>query len=114
MASLLDFTTKNGDRVLFDIGSAVPEEGSSRENAEGLMSARGGDLIVKASQSYEEALATIKSGIELMSASVQGVASSADEVVLEFGIKVGAKYGMCISGSADANISVKLTFKHAK
>lgn len=106
MSQVVEFDTNLG-KLAFEVDSGQTEDS-------GLLANRTAEIVESASQTFEQAFATLKAGITNIVHDIREIATDADELTVQFGIKAGLKYGICISGSADANISVKLTYKRTQ
>jgi hypothetical protein len=75
-------------------------------------SARPGELIATASQTFESALVKVKPAAEALLATFRNLAESPDEITVDFGMKVTAEAGLVIAqGGAEANFVVKLAWR---
>src|SRR5690348_12288935 len=68
--------------------------------------------IVKATQTFDQALERVKPAAQKIIAKLRSLTEPPDEIVVEFGIKLGAKAGALIaSADAEANYTVHLTWR---
>jgi hypothetical protein len=75
-------------------------------------SARPGELMATASQTFESALVKVKPAAEALLATFRNLAESPDEITVDFGMKVTAEAGLVIAqGGAEANFAVKLAWR---
>jgi hypothetical protein len=105
MKRLIDFNMDDGGKLVVEVEDVMFSSGAMRG---GLSS----DIMVKAEQTFESALARIKPAVRAIAASIHDVYHPADEVEVTFGIKLSAEAGAIItSTSTEANFEVKLKWK---
>jgi hypothetical protein len=102
--AIIEFRAADGTNVPFETEVSELDEA-------GLMSSRTGNMVATANQTLEEAMGAAKGAIVAIVTQLKDLAIDADEATVEFGLKVGLKYGVCITASGDASIAVKLTYK---
>ncbi len=104
MKAIIEFPTRVGM-------TCIPFEVEVNDlDAAGLMSSRG-EMVAKAKESFQELMEAAKDSINTIVSGVKNNIEGADEMTVEFGLKVGLKYGLCITTSGDATIGIKLTYK---
>jgi len=100
MKQLVEYELEDGSTILVEVD--LPEAGIER--------AARGDQIVKAKERFSEALEQIKPVAQTVLSKLGSL--SADEIGVEFGIKLSAKAGVILaSADAEANFTVTLTWK---
>jgi len=102
MKHLVEFPLEEGGSVMVEVETTDAEEGVVRV-------ARPGELAVKAIQTFESALETIKPAAGLIIEKLKTLVNPPDEIVVEFGIKLNADAKAYIaSAGAEANYKVSL------
>jgi hypothetical protein len=72
---------------------------------------RGGDAVVRAAETFEQALDGVRAAAEAALTTLRGGGLQPDEVEIEFGVKLSAEAGALIARTAaDAHLTVKLTW----
>jgi hypothetical protein len=100
MAQLIEFLTETGDKVLVEVVS--PGEMQP-------LAADGSDVIKKASQTFESAIATVKHAAAALLEGAEKIGLPADTIEMELGIKASAKAGFYLaSADSEAQIKIKL------
>lgn len=91
-------------------GSMLMEVELDEAEQDGMVpAARRGEVAVKATQTFEEALEQIKPGADAVVAKLRSISASPDEISVTFGLKMSAQAGMFISAaSVEANFTVLL------
>ena len=103
MKQLVEYELEDGGTILVEVD--VPEAGLERAGR--------GDQIVKAKERFADALEQIKPVAQIVLSKLGGL--SADEIGVEFGIKLSAKAGVIIaSADTEANFTVTMTWKREK
>jgi hypothetical protein len=73
---------------------------------------RGGRVVERAKQTFEEALETVKPVIAAVAAKFQDAASTVGEVSVEFGVRMSGETGIVLTKvGVEANFKVSLTWK---
>ena len=104
MAYILEVPVKSGGRLLVQAG-----EDDLPDTLE-LAALHPGEVVARARDSVEAAMDGIKPAISAVASRLKEM--SADEVVVEFGIVLGAETGVVIAkGTADVHFTVKLTWQ---
>ena len=100
MKQLVEYELEDGGTILVEV--YLPEAGLERAGR--------GDQIVKAKERFADALEHIKPVAQTVFSKLGSL--SADEIGVEFGIKLGTKAGIIIaSADTEANFTVRLTWK---
>ncbi len=103
MKQLVEYELEGGSTILVEVD--LPEVGIERAGR--------GDQIIKAKERFGDALEQIKPVAHAVFSKLGGL--SADEIGVEFGIKLGAKAGVILaSADTEANFTVSLTWKREK
>ena len=84
-------------------GTCIPEVEVNDLEGSGLMSSRTGEMITTANQTFQEVIGTAKSAISTIVSEVRSNVEGADEMTIDFGMKVGLKYGLCITASGECH-----------
>jgi hypothetical protein len=104
MKTLIEYPLENGGSILVEV------DNTEVEGVEHV--ARPGEILAKATQTFESALETIKPAASSILAKLGNLSVPVDQVSVEFGIKFGAKAGTFIaSADSEANFKVNLTWK---
>lgn len=70
------------------------------------------ELVERASQTFEEALKTIKPTIMAIAKTLPDIGDSTDEIAVKLGFKLGAKAGVFfVSADTEVNLEVTLIWK---
>ena len=102
MVRLVEFPLEDGGTVLVEVAAA--DEGPTRAGV--------GDVIKKASETFEKSLAVLEPVGRALVQRLRGL--SPQEVSIEFGVKLSGEKGLIIArGAAEASFTVKLTWKDA-
>src|SRR5260221_4516387 len=100
MKQLVEYELEDGGTILVE--GDLPEAGIERAGR--------GDQVIKAKERFGDALEQIKPVAQTVFSKLGSL--SADEICVEFGIKLGAKAGVIIaSADTEANFTVSLTWK---
>lgn len=100
MKQLVEYELEGNHTIIVEVN--LPEAGIERAGR--------GDQIVKAKERFGDALEQIKPVAQTVLSKLEGL--SADEINVEFGIKLGAKAGVIVaSADSEANFTVTLTWK---
>jgi hypothetical protein len=100
MKQLVEYELEVGGSILVEVD--LPDAGIERAGR--------GDQIIKAKERFGDALEQIKPVAQTVFSKLGGL--SADEIGVDFGIKLGAKAGTIIAcADAEANFTVRLTWK---
>ena len=97
---LVEYQLEGGATILVEVD--LPEGGIQRAGREG--------EIVKATQSFDEALEHVRPVAQKIISTLRTLTDVPDEMTVEFGIKLGARAGVVIA-SADVEANYKLTLK---
>lgn len=104
MKRLIEFPLEDGSTITVEVDEPVPEGGTVR----GLRLAE----PEMASVTFEAALEKVKPAAGGIIARLRELADPPDQVVVEFGLKLGAKAGALIaSADTEANFKIALTWK---
>jgi hypothetical protein len=103
MKRIIEYELEDGGSILVEVD--VPEGGGfERVNRR--------DEITKASISFDKALEQVRPVAQKVISKLRDITDPPDEIVLEFGLKLGAQAGMVLaSADAEANYTVTLTWK---
>lgn len=105
MKQLIEFPLEDGGTILVQVDEPAPEGGVVKAS-------RAGDVLKKASQTFESALDKIKPAAGAIIAKLRGLADPPDEIEVEFGLTLNAEAGAFVAvAGAEANYTVKLTWK---
>ncbi len=105
MKQLIEFPLEDGGTILVQVDEPAPEGGVVKAS-------RAGDVLKKASQTFEAALDKIKPAAGAIIAKLRGLADPPDEIEVEFGLTLNAEAGAFVAvAGAEANYTVKLTWK---
>ena len=105
MSRIVQFETKQGKQVLVEV-----DEGRALHGE--VLAANESGIAAKAKQSFEDALASVKPGIEAALQSLTNLVSKPQETEIEFGLKLDAAAGAIFArAGAEATFKVKLTWK---
>jgi hypothetical protein len=101
---LVNYELDDGSTVTFEADDAT----------RGIVpAARGQEEVVRATETFEQALERIKPAVNTLRTYLDGL--SANEVQVTFGLKVSAEAGMIIaSGAVEANYAVTLKWVNRK
>jgi hypothetical protein len=104
MTYILEVPVESGGRLLVQAGEDDLPDGLE------LAALHPGELVARARDSVEAAMDEVKPAISAVANRLKEM--SADEVVVEFGIVLGAETGVVIAkGTADVHFTVKLTWE---
>lgn len=102
MAQLIEFFTESGETVFVEVVS----HGEMQQ-----LAADGSDVIKKANQTFENAIATVKHAAAALLDSAGKISMPADTIEMELGIKASAKAGFYLaSADSEAQIKIKLVW----
>lgn len=103
MKQLVEYELEDGNFILIEVD--LPEAGIERAGR--------GDQVVKAKEHFAAALGHIKPVARTVISTFSSL--EADEIGVDFGIKLSAKAGAIIaSADTEANFTVRLTWKQKK
>ena len=103
MKQIVEYTLSEGGSIMVETEIS---DGSGFERA-----SRIGD-IVKAAQSFDDALESIKPAAQKIIEKLKDISDPPHEIHVDFGIKLGAKAGALIaSADAEANYTIKLIWR---
>lgn len=105
MKRLIEYPLEEGGTILVEVNDPLAEEGIVK-------AARGDEAVVHASQTFEQALDTLKPAAGAVVKKFRLLPDAPDSVQVEFGIKLSAQAGALIASTAlEANFKVALTWK---
>lgn len=105
MKQLIEFSLEDGGSILVQVDAPEPEGGVVK-------AARGGEVLRKAVQTFEEALDKIRPAAGAIISKLRYLADPPDEIEVEFGLTLNAEAGAFVAAAgAEANYTVKLTWK---
>ncbi len=104
MKRLVEFTTDDNACILVEVDE--PESGGL------VRAARPGEVIIKASMSFDDALEKVKPVASKIIGKLRGLHDQPDEITVEFGLKLSADAGAVVaSAGVEANYTVTLKWK---
>jgi NTP-dependent ternary system trypsin peptidase co-occuring protein len=104
MSKIVQFDTKNGP-IFVEVDSLSGYSGE-------VLAATDSAVISKAKKSFEDALATVKPGIEEALDLLTSLVKKPNETEIEFGLKIDAAAGAIFAkAGAEATFKIKLTWK---
>src|ERR1700734_4114144 len=102
MSQLIEFETASGEKVFVEI--AVPADMQP-------LAGDGSDIIKKASQSFEAAIAGVQTAASALVERVSKIGMPADTIELVLGVKASAKAGFYLAAAdSEAQIKIKLVW----
>ena len=105
MVRLVEFDIPDGDSILVEVDEPI-----QLPTVRGM---DGGAVAERAQMTFEAAVARIKPAVQGMIGQLHGLADHPDEVEIQFGLDLHAEAGAFVAqASADANFSVRLTWRH--
>ena len=105
MRQLIEFPLEGGDSILVQVDEPAPEGAVVK-------AARPGEIVTKASQTFESALDKVKPAASAIISKLRGLADPPDEIEVEFGLTLNAEAGAFVAAAGvEANYTVKLTWK---
>lgn len=105
LATLIEFPSESGGVIVIEVHPEWDTVESGRVPAS---TAR--DVVQRAHDTLEAALAKIRQIANAVISQCQSI--NADEITLEFGIKLHTQFGVVVAGTQqEANFHVKLTWK---
>ncbi|BAY87688.1 hypothetical protein NIES267_72120 (plasmid) [Calothrix parasitica NIES-267] len=106
MKHIIEFPLDDGDSVLIEV-----DEAASTDDRISI----GEQVSQTAQQSFESALEKVKPVADTIMSKVRNLNDPADEVEVQFGIKMSAELGAVIaSGNAEVNYQINLKWKKNK
>ncbi len=107
MKKLIEFSLEGDESILVEV-----EELPTGEDDEGLVALPGQQVVVKAQQSFTEALEKVKPIAATLISKVRSMNDPADEVEVKFGVKMTAASGAIIAAaSVEGNYEITLKWK---
>lgn len=104
MKRLVEFATEENEYIIVEVEE--PEIGGL------VRAARPGEIITKASQSFEESLEKVKPAANAIIMKLRSLHDQPDEIKVEFGLKLSADAGAVVaSAGVEANYTVTLKWK---
>jgi len=104
MAQLIEYAVDGGQSIVVQA-----EDSAAGPVTRGI---GGQSITVRASQTFEEAISSVRPAAEAVVAQFQSLASAPDEVEVEFGLALSAGAGAFIAAaSAEANFKISLTWR---
>lgn len=98
---IIEYTLDNEEKIAFEVKSTSSTIPVGTAN----------DTVIKASQTFNEALERIAPSVRMLRQHLSEL--RADEVEVEFGLKVSAEAGLIVaSATIDANYTVKLKWSN--
>lgn len=106
MRRLIEFLTNDGTPIFVEVD--MPNEG-------GLVEASPGDVVIRAGQTFQQALQNVRPAAEAIIDTLRNVSEPPDEIQVAFGIKLNAEVGVVLTSAAiEANYNVTLVWKRVK
>ena len=112
---LVEFTLEDGSTVLVQA-----EDGTAAGGYGGGEVTRGwGDrderVVVRAQQSFEEAVGRVQPAVQALVRRLRSVAESPEEIKVDFGLELSAEVGAFVAGaSSTGNFTVSMTWRPAR
>lgn len=101
---IIEYSMEDGNIVLFEVDRAA-EEGIVR-------AAKPGEIAGRARKTLEEALDGVKPAASAVIRKLRGLSDPADEVEVEFGLKLSADVGAVVASTGvEAHYKISLTWK---
>ena len=111
MRSLIEFSLDATDSILIE----VEEASNVLNDDEGLAAISGNKIIVKAQQSFSEALEKIKPTASAIINKIRELHEPPDEVEVKFGIKMTAEAGAIVAAATvEGNYEITLKWKNTE
>lgn len=105
MKRLIEFSLEDGSTILIE-GSEIESDGGI------VKAARPGDVITKATQTFDQALNVVKPAAATILKKLRGLADQPDEIEVAFGLKISAEAGAFVAAAGiDSNYTVTLKWK---
>ena len=105
MKRLIEYPLEDGGTILVEVDEPEIEAGLVEAAIED-------EIIARAQQSFEGALAIIRPTAATFVKNVKSIADKPDEIEVEFGIKLSAEAGAFLAAAgAEANFKITLTWK---
>jgi hypothetical protein len=110
MTRLVEFPLEDGTSVYIEVDDKLSRsESQEDEDRIGVKD----EIVRRASQTFEDALSSIKPVANAIINKVQSFNQPADEVEVKFGLKLSAELGAVIaSGNAEVNYEITLKWSH--
>jgi hypothetical protein len=89
---LIEFVQEDGTQLVIEVDEPVPDGGVVR-------AARPGEVVQRASQTFEAALSRIKPMASGIVSTLQELAQRPDEIQVEFGVKPSANAGAVLAAA---------------
>ncbi|WP_348267831.1 CU044_2847 family protein [Edaphobacter paludis] len=106
MSVLARFTLSDGGFVLAEVDDSSPSTKTMRGGPAGT------GLFVESTETFQTAIGQVKNAAEAMVDGLRSLVKPADELTLEFGVKLTAEAGAVIAkASTDAHFTVTLKWK---
>ena len=107
MTHLVEFPIEGGNSIFVEVEESTSEQIDDRIGI-------GDDLVEKAKQSFEQAIAKIEPVANAIINKVRNLNQPADEVEVKFGLKMSAELGAVIaSGKTELNYEITLKWKQS-
>lgn len=104
MAQLVEFPLAAGGSVLVEV--------TQHQGGPVTRGLKGGEVAVRAQQTFEEAVSRVQPAIEGVITQLRSLAKAPDEMHIEFGLDLHAEAGAFIAAvSTTANFTVALTWR---
>ncbi len=102
MTHLVEFPIEGGDSIFVEVEESTSQQVDDRIGI-------GDDVVEKAKQSFEQAIAKIEPVANAIINKVRNLNQPADEVEVKFGLKMSAELGAVIaSGKTELNIALAI------
>lgn len=111
MHRLVSFSLEDNQVIWIEVNEiGVPTEAVGESEA-----SRASEIAAKATQTFQEAIETVKPAIDVLIKVLDKISDKPDEIGVEFGINVNGSVGAIIAASGvEANFKVTLNWKHDK
>lgn len=102
---LIEFLQEDGTQLVIEVDEPLPDGGVVR-------AARPGEVVQRASQTFEAALSRIKPMASGIVSTLQDLAQRPDEIQVEFGVKLSANAGAVLAAAGvEGNYRVTVIWK---
>jgi len=108
MRTLTSFSLEDNKVIWIEVDEiAVPTKVAGESEA-----SRVGDIVTKTTQTFQEAIDSVKPAVDVLIKSLDKISDRPDEIGIEFGLKVNGQVGTVIAASSvEANFKVTLNWK---
>ena len=108
MSTLTSFSLEDNKVIWIEVDEIAVPAGFAGESE----ASRVGDIAAKATQTFQEAVESVKPAVDVLIKGLRKISDSPDEIGVEFGLKINGQVGTVIAASGvEANFKVTLTWK---